>query len=161
MTWEDGWPLINGGNPILLSEEVGPKTGARKVPEPWVDEFSGRGLDRSWYQLRTPYTQNFNICNGRLTFRPNVFGLSDRDTPAAVLRKQKSLNMTFSAEMLGFEGGLGPRMRVGVSAYLSEFQHQDLGVRGCVNGTGMCLYAETRRNRTVDVSSLSFLFLFR
>ncbi|KAF6807614.1 glycosyl hydrolase family 43 protein [Colletotrichum sojae] len=150
VTWEDGWPAINGGKPILLSEEVGPKIGPRKVPEPWIDEFSGRELDRSWYQLRTPYTKNFDVCDGRLTFRPNVFGLSDRDIPAAVLRKQTSLNMTFSAELLGFEGGLGPRMRVGVSAYLSEFQHQDLGVGGCVDGTGTCLYAETRRNGTVD-----------
>ncbi|TEA17838.1 Non-reducing end alpha-L-arabinofuranosidase BoGH43A [Colletotrichum sidae] len=150
VTWEDGWPIINGGNPIVLSEEVGPKTGPKKVPEPWIDEFSGQELDASWYQLRTPYTKNFDIFNGRLVFRPNVFGLSDRDTPAAVFRKQTSLNMTFSAEVLGFEGSLGPRNRVGISAYLSEFQHQDIGVRGCVNATGMCLYAETRRNQTTE-----------
>lgn len=120
-------------------------------------KFSVYGV-RSWYQLRTPYTENFKISNGRIGFRPNVFGLGDRDVPAAILRKQTSLNMTFSAELLGFRGQLGPRNRVGVSAYLSEFQHQDIGLRGCVNATGMCLYTELRRNGTVDVCFQPFLF---
>ena len=102
--------------------------------------------------MRTPYTENYKIFNGRLVFRPNVFSLSERDTPAALLRKQKSLNMTFSAEVLGFRGSLGPRNRVGISTYLSEWQHQDIGLRGCVDDTGMCLYTETRRNGTLDVS---------
>ncbi|EGY15319.1 beta-xylosidase [Verticillium dahliae VdLs.17] len=149
--WVDGWPVLNGGRSVLLSEQVGAKAaGARPVPEPWVDDFSGPELDKSWYQLRTPYTQNYKVFNGRLVLRPNVFGLSDRDTPAALLRKQTSLNMTFSAELLGFKGSLGPRNRIGISSYLSEFQHQDIGLRGCVNATGMCLYAELRRNLTTE-----------
>jgi hypothetical protein len=165
VTWEDGWPVFNGGKPLLLSEPVEPLSGkspsssTRHVPEPWVDGFDDSELDPSWYQLRTPYTENFKIFNGRLAFRPNVFGLSDRDVPAAILRKQKSLNMTFSAELLGFDGQLGPRNRIGISSYLSEFQHQDIGLRGCVNGTGMCLYTELRRNGTLDVRSKPSTFL--
>ncbi|KAL2882650.1 hypothetical protein SGCOL_001854 [Colletotrichum sp. CLE4] len=111
VTWENDWPFINNGNPILLSEEIGPKTGPKNTPVPWMDDFSGKELDPSWYQLRTPYVKSYDIYNGRLVFKPNVFGLSDRDHPAAVLRKQTSLNMTFSAELLGFEGLLGQRMR--------------------------------------------------
>jgi beta-xylosidase len=154
--WVDGWP-INGGDPVLLSEQVEGLKGSppldeansRPVPPPFVDEFNGDKLHPEWYQLRSPYTENYKIFNGRLVFRPNVFGLSDRDVPAALLRKQKSLNMTFSAELLGFRGELGPRNRIGVSAYLSEHQHQDIGLRGCVNQTVMCLYTETRRNGTL------------
>ncbi|KAM0282390.1 hypothetical protein ACHAQH_003071 [Verticillium albo-atrum] len=149
--WVDGWPVLNNGGPGLLSEQVGSEaSGKPLVPSPWVDDFSGSDLAKSWYQLRTPYTQNYKILNGRLVFRPNVFGLSDRDTPAAVLRKQTSLNMTFSAELLGSKGTLGPRNRIGISSYLSEFQHQDIGVRGCVKETGMCLYAELRKNLTTE-----------
>ncbi|KAB5575338.1 glycosyl hydrolase [Coniochaeta sp. 2T2.1] len=161
VTWEDGWPVFNGGEPVLLSEPVvgaaastdGTQTSnssSRAVPTPWTDEFGGSDLDPSWYQLRMPYTENFKVFNGRVVFRPNVFGLGDRDVPAAILRKQTSLNMTFSAELLGFKGQLGPRNRVGISAYLSEFQHQDIGLRGCVNARGICLYTELRRNGTVD-----------
>jgi hypothetical protein len=145
---------MNKGGPVLLSEQVAPaSSGPRPVPAAWTDDFSNPKLHLEWYQLRTQYTETYKIFNGRLVFRPNVFSLSERDTPAALLRKQKSLNMTFSAELLGFKGSLGPRNRVGISAYLSEFQHQDIGLRGCVNATGMCLYTETRRNGTLDVSS--------
>ncbi|KAJ3940664.1 uncharacterized protein N0V96_009676 [Colletotrichum fioriniae] len=151
VTWENDWPMINNGKPIILSEEVGPMTGPKKTPAPWVDGFPGKELDPSWYQLRTPYVKSYDVYDGRLVFKPNVFGLSDRDHPAAVLRKQTSLNMTFSAELLGFEGVLGQKMRVGLSSYLSEFQHQDIGVKGCNGGIGgMCLYTEVRRNGTVD-----------
>jgi hypothetical protein len=93
----------------------------------------------------------YNIFTGRMVFCPNVFSLSERDTPAAILCMKRSLNMTFSAEFLGFKENLGPRNRIGISAYLSEHQHQDIGLRGCVNGTGMCLYTRTRRNGMLDV----------
>lgn len=150
--WVDGWPVMNNGGPVLLSEQVSPvSAGSKPVPAPWVDDFSKTKLHPEWYQLRTQYTETYKVLNGRMVFRPNVSSLSERDTPAAILRKQKSLNMTFSAEVLGFEGNLGPRNRVGISAYLSELQHQDIGLRGCVNATGMCLYTETRRNGTIDV----------
>ena len=153
MTWKDDWPILNNGNPITLSEQVGPKVAAQKVPRRWGDPFSKPKLDSSWYKLRTPYTKAYSLDNRSLKLLPNVFGLSDRDTPAALLRKQKSLNMTFTAELLPFKGGLGPRNRIGISSYLSEFQHQDIGVRGCVNTTGMCIYTELRRNATTDVST--------
>ncbi|KAL7946944.1 glycoside hydrolase family 43 protein [Trichoderma barbatum] len=150
VTWKNGWPIFNGGKPILLSEEVGPVTGKRRIPHPFVEDFSHEEIDSGWYQLRTPYTRNYKVHKGSLELRPNVFSLSDRDTPAALLRKQKSLNMTFSAELLGFSGILGPRNQVGISSYLSEFQHQDIGVTACANVTGLCIYTELRQNQTVQ-----------
>ncbi|KAK4062348.1 CAZyme family GH43 [Trichoderma harzianum] len=148
VTWKDGWPIFNDGKPILLSEEVGPKTGKRRILPPFVDNFSSQKLDSEWYQLRTPYTRNFKVHKGSIELRPNVFSLSDRDTPAALLRKQKSLNMTFSAELLGFNKTLGPKNQVGISSYLSEFQHQDIGVTACANTTGLCIYTELWQNQT-------------
>ncbi|KAL6802705.1 glycoside hydrolase family 43 protein [Trichoderma sp. SZMC 28013] len=148
VTWKDGWPIFNDGKPILLSEEVGPVTGKRRVPPPFVENFSSQTLDSEWYQLRTPYTRNFKVQKGSIELRPNVFSLSDRDTPAALLRKQKSLNMTFSAELLGFNKTLRLKNQVGISSYLSEFQHQDIGVTGCANTTGLCIYTELWQNQT-------------
>lgn len=151
VTWKDGWPIFNDGKPILLSEEVGPVTGKRRVPPPFVENFSSQTLDSEWYQLRTPYTRNFKVQKGSIELRPNVFSLSDRDTPAALLRKQKSLNMTFSAELLGFNKTLRLKNQVGISSYLSEFQHQDIGVTGCANTTGLCIYTELWQNQTSQV----------
>ncbi|KAL4883040.1 glycosyl hydrolase [Aspergillus karnatakaensis] len=144
--WVGGWPVFNRGGPILLNSEENPKA----VPGDFVDEFEGEALGSSWYLLRTPYAEG--RASG-LILRPNVFSLSDRDTPAAVFRKQTSLNMTFAATLLPFEGGsLGPRQTVGVSAYLSELQHQDIGITGCRTETGnrggLCVYVEMLNNGT-------------
>lgn len=160
LEWKDDWPILNSGEPILLSASFGTAPDQSK-PQDFVDTFSKKSLDPSWYQLRIPYTQNFRLgaskskhaCKGSgLTFVPNVFSLSERDTPAAILRKQTSLNMTFSARLLPTNGSLNYRQSVGISAYLSEFQHEDIGVKGCTNHTGLCLYSQLRMNTTTSVS---------
>ncbi|KAH6694989.1 glycosyl hydrolase [Leptodontidium sp. MPI-SDFR-AT-0119] len=160
VTWKDGWPILNDGKPILLSESFGKTPNQKYPPAPFKDTFAiSQGPDASWYQLRVPYTTNYqtgrtksskhgSTSSSGITFSPNVFGLSDRDTPAAILRKQKSLNMTFSATLLPVAGSLGYRQSVGISAYLSELQHQDIGIRGCVNATGMCFYSTLITNGT-------------
>ena len=170
VTWDDNdWPVLNGGKPILLSESFGSAKDQKYPPAPFKDDFSQGALDPSWYQLRVPYTDNYEIgiptchdttqkwCGATtqsgITFAPNVFGLSDRDVPAAILRKQKSLNMTFSATLLPTTGSsLGILQSVGISVYLSEFEHQDIGIRGCVNETGMCIYTSLIMNTTAIVS---------
>jgi hypothetical protein len=177
----DSWPVLNGGNPILLSESFGETPDQVYPPPPFSDNFTSNTLDPSWYQLRIPYTKNYNAgisdsafsasrlgCSNTtrrsgITFSPNVFGLSDRDTPSAILRKQKSLNMTFSATLSPTTRSLGYLQSVGISAYLSEFQHQDIGIRGCVNSTEMCFYSTLLENGTTTVCvtpSLSSKFQF-
>ncbi|GFF50751.1 non-reducing end alpha-L-arabinofuranosidase BoGH43B [Aspergillus lentulus] len=161
VTWKDGWPMINGGNPVLLSESFGPSPDQKLPPSRFIDTFDQKTLDPAWYTLRTPYAPTYDLKkgNGRkeshgIVFRPNVFGLSDRDTPAAILRKQKSLNMTFSAQLLPTTSGLGYGETVGISAYLSELQHQDIGVSGCVNGTGMCIFTQLIKNGTTEYNQV-------
>ncbi|KAL5350881.1 hypothetical protein ACLOAV_004454 [Pseudogymnoascus australis] len=155
--WKDGWPILNENRPILLSESFGTTPDQKYPPAAFRDTFQSNVIDSSWYQLRTPYTKNYKSSthrNGGITFKPNVFSLSERDTPAAILRKQKSLNMTFSASLLPTTTPLGYLQSIGVSAYLSEFQHQDIGVRGCFNQTGMCLYSTLLTNRTSTTSEI-------
>lgn len=156
--WKDDWPIFNNGNPILLSDGANDKT-VRKPLEPFTDEFNGTCLHPEWYRIRTPYTETFELqkksVNGSLskgiTFLPNVFSLSDRDQPAALFRKQKSLNMTFTAYLQPIEEGLQYRQSVGVSAYLSELAHQDLGVRRCAAAQGLCVYSSFLQNGTLTV----------
>ncbi|KAL3475177.1 glycosyl hydrolase [Aspergillus californicus] len=157
VAWKGGWPTVNGGNPILLSESFGSVADQKAPPAPFIDNFDNPSLDPSWYQLRTPYTKGFHLhdkgkkgqANG-IIFNPNVFGLGDRDTPAAILRKQKSLNMTFGAQILPTTSGLGYGETIGISAYLSELQHQVIGVSGCVNTTGMCIFTQIMMNITAE-----------
>ncbi|KAM0311385.1 hypothetical protein ACHAPQ_012393, partial [Fusarium lateritium] len=58
--------------------------------------------------------------------------------------------MTFLATLSSFKGDLGPRNKIGISSYLSEFQHQDIGIRGCINATGICLYTKLNKNGTQE-----------
>ncbi|KAM0325704.1 hypothetical protein ACHAQA_007004 [Verticillium albo-atrum] len=156
VTWEDEWPTMNGGEFLLPSQSVKGGPDQDRPPQPWTDNFDGAELDLSWYQVRTPYTNNYRLLgggagngtssaaenSGGIVLSPNVFTLSDRDVPAAVFRKQTSLNMSFSATLLPTHEGLGPRQQVGISAYLSDVSHQDVGVRGCWNATGLCVYTD-------------------
>lgn len=148
--------MFNNGDPILLNTDPKPAS----TPEPFLDTFSNRTLHPSWYQLRTPYQKTYTLGRKRvsdspgLVFHPNVFSLSDRDVPAAVLCKQTSLNTTFSATLLPFTdpGSLGVTQSVGISAYLSELQHQDIGVTGCMGPAGMmCIYTALLNNGTTEV----------
>ncbi|CAH0045048.1 unnamed protein product [Clonostachys solani] len=143
--WEDGWPIMNNGEPVLLSQrypEYGPDREA--VPKPYEDNFDGPALDPSWYQLRSPYTENFSVAKGKgVVFVPNAYTLSDRDTPAAILRKQKSVNMTLTASLLPTDKGLGPYQSVGISAYSTEQAHQDIGLRGCSKSEGICVFVDS------------------
>ncbi|KAL3462055.1 glycosyl hydrolase [Aspergillus heterothallicus] len=145
--WEDDWPVFNNGNPIVLNDA----SGLKPIPSPFVDTFSKSKLDASWYQLRTPYAKTYTIQKG-LILHPNVFSLSERDVPAAILRKQTSLNMTFSATLMPIKSALGPRQTIGISAYLSELQHQDIGISGCARRKGLCIYTWLLNNGTAEHS---------
>ncbi|KAJ5150343.1 uncharacterized protein N7482_010801 [Penicillium canariense] len=154
VNWESGWPILNHGEPILLDSSQASASSKAKL-EPFYDAFDKAVLDLSWYHLRTPYVQLYTLAHlgdsGGVILHANVFSLSDRDVPAAILRKQRSLNMTFSAEILSFDGSLRSHQTIGISAYLSELQHQDIGLTGCRNSTGMCIYTSFLNNETAEV----------
>ncbi|KAL5357337.1 glycosyl hydrolase [Aspergillus floccosus] len=149
--WKDGWPTMNGGEFLKPSQSFDYAPDQKRPSKPFEDHFTGPKLGNSWYQLRSPYTQNYRV--GRthtggtgVVFMPNVFTLSDRDSPAAIMRKQTSLNMTFSATLLPTDGGLGQHQSIGAAVYSSGEAHVDFGLRGCANSTGMCLFID----QTVD-----------
>ncbi|KAF9895301.1 hypothetical protein FE257_000205 [Aspergillus nanangensis] len=159
---EDGWPTMNEGEFLLPSQTFDYGPDQVRPPALFEDRFEGPDLGISWYQLRSPYTANYRVgdrgCAGQMTacgnmtdgtgvvLRPNVYTLSDRDSPAAILRKQVSLNMTFSATLLPSHKTLGPSQSVGVSVYSSGEAHIDFGLRGCRNSTGLCVFID----KTVD-----------
>ena len=165
--WSEDWPVLNDNNPILLSESFGSAADQLRPLKPFEDLFSTSKLDPSWYQLRVPYTNNFVLNSlhyqitdvpgnterpiSGLVFQPNVYSLSNRDVPAAILRKQKSLNMTVTATLLPTTKPLGVLQSVGLSIYLSEFQHQDVGIQGCTTGDGICFYTNLLMNGSSEV----------
>ncbi|KAI1339130.1 beta-xylosidase [Xylariaceae sp. FL0016] len=148
VTWEDGWPKMNNGEFLLMSQHFDYGPDVETVPN-FEDSFNGTVLSPSWYQLRSPYTTNYQlgeVQGGGIKLVPNAFTLSDHDTPAAILRKQTSVNMAFSATLLPITGGLGPHQSVGVSAYVSAETHFDIGLRGCAGRAGICVFVDMFSN---------------
>jgi beta-xylosidase len=151
VTWDNGWPTMNDGKLVLMSQSYDYAPDKEWPPPPFEDRFEGDDLALYWYQLRSPYTKNYQLGaetgdGPGLILIPNVYTLSDRDSPAAVLRKQISVNMTFTATLLPTNKALGPWESVGISAYTTEANHQDIGLRGCANATGMCLFTDSTIN---------------
>lgn len=155
---DDGWPIVNGGDPVFLSQNYDYGPDIEYPKEPFEDEFEGKELNIHWYQLRSPYTKNFYLKKGGKPCRkreiasnstsgvvliPNVFTLTDRDTPAAILRKQTSVNMTFTATLLATDAPLGTNTSVGITAYAFEGAHQEIGVRGCLGSSGQCIFVDS------------------
>ncbi|KAF3008318.1 hypothetical protein E8E14_006889 [Neopestalotiopsis sp. 37M] len=157
VTWEDDWPTMNDGQVLLLSQSFDYGPNQTRPPPAYEDLFEGEELDSGWYQVRSPYTLNYRLkgvsqadivsyaanSSAGVVLLPNAYTLSDRDTPSAILRKQKSLNMTFTATLSPIGEGLGPFQSVGVTAYVSDQNHHDIGVRGCANTTGLCIFVDS------------------
>ncbi|KAI8256558.1 hypothetical protein K4K58_004793 [Colletotrichum sp. SAR11_239] len=128
VTWDDeGWPIFNNGNPI--TEYEADVLYDLDRPQVWRDEFDGGLVDKSYYYLRTPYKdfKDFESSPGKLRIRGNVYTLNDRETPAALLRKQVDLNTTFSTEV----GAFSPenwRQEAGASIYLSIHYHNEIAL---------------------------------
>jgi hypothetical protein len=132
VTWEDGWPVFNGGNPI--SEHI---EGVLKDKSPvavYLNDFTSRTLDLTFYFLRTPY-KTFHSLTARpgfLRLNANSFALGDRDNPALILRKQTSYEETFETQL-----DFTPRSNLteaGVTIFYSDLLHNDIGITGDGNG---------------------------
>lgn len=76
MEWVDGWPIVNGGNPITFE-----MPGLEDIPRPttWKDDFEGPDLvDKAYYTPRTPYKAFHSLSErqGYLRLRGNPYTLS-------------------------------------------------------------------------------------
>lgn len=150
MRWENGWPVINNGN--LITEYI---PGLKNVTQPAVfrDEFKGKLADKEYYTARTPYKTFYSLTArpGYLTLRGNPYGLTDRETPAALFRKQTAVRQMFSTELV-FRPETSAQ-EAGITIYLSIHFHNTIAI-GINPGTGRpSIIARTRSNKTADVAT--------
>ncbi|KAF8909884.1 glycosyl hydrolase [Mucidula mucida] len=117
VTWEDGWPVFNGGEPLTehlegVLEDVDPvKT--------YDSDFSDVSeLDASFIYLRTPYKKFHTLADrpGYLRILGNSYAPGDRDSPAMLLRNRR---LEFSPSR--FDRG-------GITVYVNEARHNDIGI---------------------------------
>lgn len=170
VTWENEWPVFNHRQPIMIESNITGLPQNRTSRATFHDDFSSNSLDLGYYYVRTPYTQNVALTpkekrssdTAPLQLFPNVYNLTHRDNAAALLRRQKSLNMTFSASpsipKTPFKSEL---QEVGISLYLSENNHQDIAVIKCPMNQTMsnpgqyCVSTSLIKKGTITVGSNS------
>jgi beta-xylosidase len=49
VSWENDWPVINGGDKITL-QSTGPGLYHHDTPVEWSDDFSGPSMQLGWYR---------------------------------------------------------------------------------------------------------------
>lgn len=101
VTWEKGWPVINGGKPV----EANP--GPAQVELYRFDKFEGSpasALGPEWMHIQHPVEENYYFRDGRLIIRGTGAGLSSQDSsPSVILRRQERAEVQIEtlAELAG------------------------------------------------------------
>ena len=89
VTWENGWPVINGGKPVEAEMEVPASwTAEAPVPSSWKQEFDGP-LGPEWIFIHNPDSTRYRIADGVLALKGNT-PLEENDHPTFVGVRQES-----------------------------------------------------------------------
>jgi beta-xylosidase len=101
VTWTNGWPVINGGKPILATLPAPNLPPHPWPPEPARDEFDSTNLSLKWVFVRNPVEQNYSLSErpGWLRLHGSAVTLNDEDTPTFVGRRQTDLNCVASTKV--------------------------------------------------------------
>lgn len=129
VSWEDGWPIVNGGRPIEL-EMTAPLPPPAPTPAlPARDDFDAPTLRLDWLTLRQPPPGTWS-----LTERPGYLRLNGNAatldvvgaTPALVGRWQTEMTCRFSA-LLDFEPAREGE-EAGLTTFMKETHHYEIAV---------------------------------
>lgn len=136
VTWEDGWPVINGGKPIPAVLPA-PKLKPHHWPqEPARDEFDAPKLRLVWQYLRNPVEANYSLSAkpGSLRLLGSAVTLTNVDTPTFIGRPQTALHCR-AATKLSFTPQT-PNEEAGLVLRGNDRNHYEIG---------LTQHAETRK----------------
>jgi len=114
LTWENGWPVVNGGKPIP-AQLPAPKL----KPHPWPaestkDEFDSPALRLCWSHIRNPHATDYSLTArpGWMRLHGAAATLNDVASPTFIGRSQNDLHckvstkLTFHPQSTNDEAGL-------------------------------------------------------
>ncbi len=128
VTWEDGWPVVNGGKPIPATLPA-PKLKPHPWPqEPARDEFNAAKLRLAWQYLRNPVETNYSLTElpGWLRLHGSAVTLTDVDTPTFIGQPQTALNCR-AATLLSFHPR-GTNEEAGLVLRGNDKNHYEIGL---------------------------------
>jgi xylan 1,4-beta-xylosidase len=124
VTWSDGWPVVNGGNPLTLAMEAPTLPLAPWPTPPPRDDFTtAKALAPHWNFLRNPLPGSWALSPQGLRLTATRAGLDDRDAPAWVGRRQQHHACAFTAAVTISGGTSG---EAGLTVFHNDRHHDDL-----------------------------------
>ncbi|HEX8602754.1 MAG TPA: glycoside hydrolase family 43 protein [Pseudoduganella sp.] len=131
VTWQDGWPVVNGGKPLALEMSAAGLPPAAPWPQPPVrSEFDATKLDLDWTFVRGPSNGLASLDErpGFLRVKGNRATLDDVATPAFVARRQQHLNARIATRVEFAPDG--PGQYAGLALRQNENNHYQLRIGG-------------------------------
>jgi len=129
---DDGWPVVNAGQPVSLHMQPAQALPAPHAwpPAPARDEFERASLGFDWNLLRSPNEERWSLAArpGHLRLQGSAASLDRIGTPAFVGRRQRHFRASVRA-VLDFT----PRTkadRAGLTLRANEDNHYDLVLTG-------------------------------
>ena len=127
VTWEDGWPVVNGGEPIEREMTV-PETDLERdaVERPWATEapFHGDALGPEWNYRYPPEEDRYVLEDGALTLHGGPPSLDDR-RPTFVGRRQQHFDCEVTTR-LAFDPDDADE--AGLAAVYDDSHHYEIGI---------------------------------
>jgi len=99
VTWEHGWPVVNGGQPVAERMIVTMKDIPAQ-PQPAHIHYDFSVIGPEWMHIQHPVEENYIVKNGVLTLIGNGDGFDWGSWhPTALLRRQESPECRFSTRV--------------------------------------------------------------
>lgn len=116
VTWENGWPVINGGNPVEAEMAVPASwTAPAPAPKSFREEFDSP-LGPEWVFVQNPDSTRYSLSGGCLTLKGNT-PLQENNHPTFVGVRQESPAVSVETKVRF----VSPSGEAGIVAY----QHND------------------------------------
>ncbi|CAI0647457.1 unnamed protein product [Colletotrichum noveboracense] len=124
--WEDGWPIVNNREKIILEMKVD-GVAAQQKETYWRDEFRGPELDPGWYHLRTPLKNAYKLGSTGLHLHGGAHQITEFECPSMLLRTQTQFSMHWTVELEFHPDVVGEE--AGTAIWWSQFAHASIGLR--------------------------------
>lgn len=124
LTWENGWPVVNGGQPVAERMQVLMSAVPGK-PQPIRKHYDFSEIGPEWMHIQHPVAGNYSASDGKLTLTGNGDGFDWGGWhPTALLRRQQAADCSFGTTVTLQGDG-----EAGIAVYQTHNGHAEFFVR--------------------------------
>ena len=124
VTWEKGWPVVNGGQPVAETMKVR-MSAVPETPQPAQMHYDFSVIGPEWMHIQHPVAENYTAQDGVLTLTGNGDGFDWGSWhPTALLRRQKAPECRFGTKVTLLKDG-----EAGLTIYQTHNGHLEFFVR--------------------------------